>query len=64
MADTGRAIFNAMSVVSCSDAAQDDIGLLMDIDALPQRVRLQKSRAVAEEGGELPESSEPKGILL
>lgn len=36
----------------------------MDIDALPQRVRLQKPRAVAEEGAELPLSSDPKGILL
>ena len=46
------------------DAGQDDIALLMDIDALPQRVRLQKSRAVVEEGGGLPVSSDPKGILL
>ena len=46
------------------DVGQDDIALLMDIDALPQRVRLQKSRTAAEEGGELPVSSEPRGILL
>ena len=46
------------------DAGQDDIALLMDIDALPQRVRLQKSRAVPEERGELPVPAEPKGILL
>ena len=46
------------------DAGQDDIALLMDIDALPQRVRLQKSRAVTEERSELPVPSEPKGILL
>ncbi len=46
------------------DVGQDDIALLMEIDALPQRVRLQKSRAVMEEGGALPASSEPKGILL
>ena len=46
------------------DVGQDDIALLMDIDALPQRVRLQKSHTAAEEGGESPVSSEPKGILL
>ena len=46
------------------DVGQDDIGLLMDIDALPQRVRLRSPRAPADESTELPASSEPKGTLL
>ena len=46
------------------DLGQDDIGLLMDIDALPQRVRLRSRRISADEGAELPVSSEPKGTLL
>ena len=46
------------------DVGQDDIGLLMDIDALPQRVRLRSPRAPADESAELPVSSEPKGTLL
>ena len=46
------------------DVGQDDIGLLMDIDALPQRVRLRSPRAPADESADLPVSSEPKGTLL
>ncbi len=46
------------------DVGQDDIGLLMDIDALPQRVRLRSPRTPADESAELPVSSEPKGTLL
>lgn len=46
------------------DLGQDDIGLLMDIDALPQRVRLRSRRIPADESAELPVSSEPKGTLL
>lgn len=33
------------------DVAQDDIGLLMDIDALPQRVRLRTRRPPTDRGG-------------
>ena len=47
-----------------SDVGQDDIGLLMDIDALPQRVRLQTRRAPADENNAPRASSEPKGALL
>lgn len=46
------------------DLGQDDIGLLMDIDALPQRVRLRSRRIPADESAELPVSSETKGTLL
>ena len=46
------------------DLGQDDIGLVMDIDALPQRVRLRSRRIPADESAELPVSSEPKGTLL
>ena len=46
------------------DVGQDDIGLLMDIDALPQRVRLRSPRTPADESTDLPVSSEPKGTLL
>ena len=46
------------------DLGQDDIGLLMDIDALPQRGRLRSPRIPADESAELPVSSEPKGTLL
>ena len=46
------------------DVGQDDIGLLMDIDALPQRVRLQTRRAPAEGGSASTASSAPKGALL
>ncbi len=46
------------------DVGQDDIGLLMDIDALPQRVRLQTRRAPAGGGSASTVSSAPKGALL
>lgn len=46
------------------DAGQDDIGLFMDIEALPQRVRLPRRRVTADKGGELPTSTDPKGALL
>jgi len=46
------------------DLGQDDIGLLMDIDALPQRVRLRSPRIPGDERAELPVASEPKGTLL
>ncbi len=46
------------------DVGQDDIGLLMDIDALPQRVRLQTRRAPADGGIASTASSAPKGALL
>ena len=47
-----------------SDVGQDDIGLLMDIDALPQRVRVQTRRASAESGSASASSSAPEGALL
>ena len=46
------------------DVGQDDIGLLMDIDALPQRVRLQTRRAPADGASASTASSAPKGALL
>ena len=46
------------------DIGQDDIGLFMDIEALPQRVRLRTRRTAADEGDELPASTDPKGALL
>ena len=46
------------------DVGQDDIGLLMDIDALPHRVRLQTRRAPPDENSASRAPSEPKGALL
>ena len=46
------------------DVGRDDIGLLMDIDALPQRVRLQIRRTPADGSDALTASSAPKGALL
>ncbi len=47
-----------------SDVGQDDIGLLMDIEALPQRVRVQTRRASAESASASASSSAPEGALL
>ena len=46
------------------DVGQDDIGLLMDIDALPQRVRLRKRRPPTDRDSASTASSAPKGDLL
>ena len=46
------------------DVGQDDIGLLMDIDALPRRVRLRKRCPATDRGGASAASSAPKGDLL
>ena len=46
------------------DVGQDDIGLLMDIDTLPQRVRLETPRTPVYGSSALPVSSAPKGALL
>ena len=46
-----------------ADAGQDDIALFMDIDALPQRVRLpQRDRATGREPSAA--ANPPKGALL
>ena len=47
-----------------ADVAGDDIGLLMDIDALPQRVRLRARRASTERGDGLKAPASRKGALL
>ena len=46
------------------DVGRDDIGLLMDIDALPQRVRLPTRRTPADGGGASTASSASNGPLL
>ena len=45
-------------------AGQDDIGLLMDIEAPPQRVRVRAARTSADSGSLSTTPSDPKGILL
>ena len=58
------ALGNLSRLDDLGDVGQDDIGLLMDIDALPQRVRLPTRRPPADRGSASPASSAHRGDLL
>ena len=58
------ALGNLSRLDDLGDVGQDDIGLLMDIDALPKRVRLPTRRPPADRGSASTASSAPKGDLL
>ena len=47
-----------------TELGKDDIGLLMEIEALPKRIRIRKSGRRAPAGSSQGGETQPKGVLL
>ena len=58
------ALGNLSKLDDLADVRQDDIGLLMDVDALPQRVRLRSGAGRTRVDGRLRVDPSPEGALL
>ena len=55
---------NLSKLDDLADVRQDDIGLLMDVGALPKRVRLRSGAGRTRAGGGLRVDPSPEGALL
>ena len=58
------ALGNLSKLDDLADIRQDDIGFLMDVDALPRRVRLRSGTGRPRYGGRLKVDASPDGALL
>ena len=58
------ALGNLSKLDDLADVRQDDIGLLMDVGALPKRVRLRSGAGRTPVGGGLRIDPSPEGALL